>query len=68
MVSIPGLSSFCLFDLDGGFEERVLALRFDSGAEGFNEGEAKWGFIIEKVSSSRGVRGVDGEGNTPNAE
>jgi hypothetical protein len=62
------LSSFRLFDLDDGFEERVLGLRFDSEAEGVNEGEAKWVGIVGKVSSSRGVRDVDGEGNAPTGE
>ena len=49
------LSSFRLFDLNDGFEEGVLWLRFDSEAEGINEGKAKWGAIVGEVSSSHGV-------------
>jgi hypothetical protein len=63
--SIPVLSSLRFFDLDDGFEERVLGLRFDSEAEGIDDGEAKWGGIVGKVSSSHGVRDVDGEGDSP---
>lgn len=57
------LSSFRLFDLNDGFEEGVLWLRFDSEAEGINEGKAKWGAIVGEVSSSHGVRDVDGVGD-----
>ena len=68
-LAIPMQSSFRLFDLDEGFEERVLGLRFDSETEGTNEREAKWVVgIVGKVSSSHSVRDVDGEGDAPTTE
>jgi hypothetical protein len=68
MESIPMPSSLRLFNLDDGFEERVLGLRFASEAEGINEREAKWVGIVGKVGPSHGVGDVDGEGSVPTGE
>ena len=66
-MTFPALSSFCLFDLDDGFEERALALRFNSEAGGI-DGEAGREAIVAEVISSYGGRDVDGVGGAPTGE
>jgi hypothetical protein len=38
-LTFPVLSSFCLFDLDDGFEEKALGLRFKPEAEAIINGD-----------------------------